>query len=280
MNLTVFEKTQPGQISFEAYGVKILVETNEAARLARIENCINESLPYGFVRVLQKETAHFIEARHGENGRFEIFKDGEKVAAGAGDEVFYENLNSRIRLTIAEYAVGRVFLHAGVVGWKNRAVVIPARSFAGKTTLVAELLARGAVYYSDEYAVIDEKGRVHPFAKTLSMRGIVDDRTQTEIPAAFYGAPTGSAPLPVGMVLICRFDKGNGFADDKFDLEILSAGRGILEMLANTIPARRKPKLVLEILNKIAARAIIAKCRRGEAASFAGFLIDFLNRAF
>jgi hypothetical protein len=47
-------------------------------------------------------------------------------------------------------------------------------SYSGKTTLVSELIRAGATYYSDEYAVIDERGRVHaisaaagsPFAST------------------------------------------------------------------------------------------------------------------
>ena len=57
----------------------------------------------------------------------------------------------------------RVFVHAGVVGWKGHAIVIPGRSRSGKTTLVAELVKAGAEYYSDEFAVLDAEGRVHPF---------------------------------------------------------------------------------------------------------------------
>ena len=56
--------------------------------------------------------------------------------------------------------------HAGVVGWRGRAIVIPGRSHAGKSTLVAELVRRGAVYYCDEFAVLHETGRVHPYRRT------------------------------------------------------------------------------------------------------------------
>ena len=61
----------------------------------------------------------------------------------------------------------RVFVHAGVVGWKNRAILIPGKSFAGKTSLVAELVKAGATYYSDEFAVLDFQGLVHPYHKPL-----------------------------------------------------------------------------------------------------------------
>ena len=65
---------------------------------------------------------------------------------------------------VANYAPDRVFVHAGVVAWRGRALVLPGTSFAGKTTLVAELVRAGAIYYSDEYAVLDEQGRVHPYS--------------------------------------------------------------------------------------------------------------------
>src|SRR5271165_1182789 len=35
---------------------------------------------------------------------------------------------------VANYCPNRVFVHAGVVGWKGRALVLPGTSFAGKTT--------------------------------------------------------------------------------------------------------------------------------------------------
>jgi hypothetical protein len=43
-------------------------------------------------------------------------------------------------------------------------MVLPGKSFAGKTTLVAALVRAGAEYWSDEYAVLDANGDVHPYA--------------------------------------------------------------------------------------------------------------------
>ena len=56
-------------------------------------------------------------------------------------------------------------------GWKGQAVMVPAHSHTGKTTLVAELIQNGAEYYSDEYASLDRSGFVHPFPRDLSIRG-------------------------------------------------------------------------------------------------------------
>src|SRR5579884_708898 len=67
-------------------------------------------------------------------------------------------LETDIKLYVAEYARRRVFVHAGVVAHDGGAILIPAASRAGKSTLVAALLERGAHYLSDEYAVLDADG--------------------------------------------------------------------------------------------------------------------------
>jgi len=58
------------------------------------------------------------------------------------EEVF-EALESNLHFTVAVSAQRRIFMHAGVVGWRGRAIVIPGRSMSGKTTLVAELVTNG-----------------------------------------------------------------------------------------------------------------------------------------
>src|SRR5207237_2668254 len=115
------------------------------------------------------------------------YLDGEKSTAGESEENFFNFFSSRLRLTVAEFAKSRVFIHAGVVGWKGKAIVIPGKSFHGKTTLTAELVKRGALYYSDEYAVLSEEGMVYPFPKTLSMRGFTDKYKQVESSVREFG---------------------------------------------------------------------------------------------
>jgi hypothetical protein len=267
------------QINFEAYGVKLGIRVNAGSYLEKIEERIVEILPLGINVIEQNGIEHLLEVADEKNGNFKIFKDGKMVANFPGIENLFDLLAGQIRLTVAEYAVGKVFLHAGAVAWKDKAVIIPARSFSGKTTLVAELIKKGAVYYSDEYAVLDEKGFVHSFPKTLSMRGIIDDYKQVEYSPFHFGAAVGQTPLPVGMVLICKFDETRK-NDSETPLEFLSAGQAMLEMIDNTIPITNNPKFVLKILNKISEHAIIAKCQRGEAKEFANFLIEYLDATF
>ena len=86
-------------------------------------------------------------------------------------EIFESDLSSYI----AQAARPWLFVHAGVIGWKERAILIPGRSFSGKSTLVKAFLQAGATYYSDEFAV-------HRTADSNCVRST---------------SPTGSAATPV-----------------------------------------------------------------------------------
>lgn len=181
-----------------------------------------------------------------------------------------------IRLTVAEFAVGKVFLHAGVVGWKGQAIIIPGQSFTGKSTLVAELVKKGALYYSDEYAVLDENGSVEPFPKWLSLRGIIDPWTQLDCPVESLGGIAGCKTLPVGLILISKFDKEKKIPK-RWNPQKLTQGKGIMEILPHTLPITNDPKYVLKVLDKLTSRAIIVKTVRGAAEEFAGVLLKYLE---
>ncbi len=62
------------------------------------------------------------------------------------DDVLHR-LESDVQLYVAERARGKVFVHARVVAWNGKAILLPGRTFSGKTTLVAGLLRAGATYY-------------------------------------------------------------------------------------------------------------------------------------
>jgi hypothetical protein len=172
-----------------------------------------------------------------------------------------EILGPQIRLTVAEHAVGRVFVHAGTVSWRDKAILIPGKSFSGKTTLTAELVKRGAVYYSDEYAVIDYQGFVHPFPKPLSIRTRPDDATQVEHDVEVLGGRSASGKSEIAMVLVTEY-KPNA----KWRPEVLSPARGVMEMIKNTASIRTYPTPVLDVLGQVARSSTIVKSPRGEAS--------------
>ncbi len=260
-------------IKFKAFGVRIVIDSNNPQILEDIEHRIPKIVPCGFEKFDGEEFDHLFSIIEKPNDKlFEIYKNFKKLEWWINKNALLEYLDSQLRITIAEYAVSRVFIHAGVVAWKGSAIIIPGKSYSGKTTLVAEFIKRGAVYYSDEYAVIDERGNVHPFPKMLSMRGIIDNFTQVDFAPEDLGGKIGFNPLPVKFVLITRFAENAVWTPSK-----LTTGEGMMEILPHTIPIRFNPAFTLKVLNTMASHALIIKGKRGEAKNFVPLFLNHLE---
>jgi len=173
---------------------------------------------------------------------------------------------------VALRAQHRVFIHAGVVAFGDQAILIPGRTLTGKTTLVAELLRTGATYYSDEYAVLDEAGWVHPFAKALSIRTTLD-QPQTLVDVATLGVPSGTVPLRIRAVLSTRYVSGASWRP-----EPLSAGHAALCLLDNAVAARsRFAEVCRAISAALDGRLRASQGARGEAREVARWMVAELS---
>jgi hypothetical protein len=203
-----------------------------------------------------------------------IYAGGRRRALAADPGRALEVLESEIRQSVAAAARSRTFVHAGVVGWRGRAILVPGRSRSGKTTLVAELVRAGAVYYSDEFAVLDRSGRVHPFAKSLSIRegGCVHHEVVRRQGAEELGGSSGERPLPVGLVALASYRPGAEWRP-----VVLTRGQAVLEMLAHTVPARLRPEASLIALERAVARAVALRGERGEASETAARLLEHVQ---
>jgi hypothetical protein len=146
--------------------------------------------------------------------------------------------------------------------------MLPGRSLAGKTTLVSELLKAGATYYSDEYAVLDAHGRVHPYARRLSVRqesGVGVSRRSPEE----FGSQTGHKPLPVGLIAITKYQP-----DAHWRPKALTPGKAVLELMNNSVSAQTQPEMVLNTLHQVAPHTRTFKSFRGEAKETAAILLQ------
>jgi hypothetical protein len=160
---------------------------------------------------------------------------------------------------VAERAPDHLFVHAGVVGWEGRAIVMPGASFAGKTTLVSAWLEAGGTYFSDEYAVLDPTGRVHPFARPLSIRDGSTALTR-RVPAAALNAETGTKPLPIGLVLVTSYRVGARWRPRR-----LTAAPTLLALMSHTVAARGNPEHSMPILKQAVSSGMTFAGLRGEA---------------
>ena len=213
------------------------------------------------------------EGRRGSQPSHIIYADGECITQAPRFEQAADALESDVQLYVAEMSPRRVFVHAGVVGWRGQAIVIPGRSFSGKTTLTAALVKAGCVYYSDEYAVLDPAGRVHPYARLLGIREGIPSGRATRYHVEDLGGRRGAKPLPVGLVIVSRYKAGR-----RWRPRPLTAGEGALAMLENTVSARREPQAALSTLRLALARSLVFKGIRGEAEQVVDFIFATLDK--
>lgn len=211
--------------------------------------------------------------RRGKRPSHIIYADGECIARAPRFEQAADALESDVQLYVAEMSPRRVFVHAGVVGWRGQAIVIPGRSFSGKTTLTTALVKAGCVYYSDEYAVLDPAGRVHPYARLLGIRERGQFERATRYHVEALGGRRGAKPLPVALVIVSRYKPGGRWRPRR-----LSAGEGALAMLENTVSARREPQAALSTLRSALARSLVFKGVRGEAQQVVDFIFAMLDK--
>lgn len=158
-------RTWPVAFCFEAYGVRVLLRASDASLRRPLELLA----PPG-ARLVGAESADVTYSIVHRNGSHDLYDGREPIARGGALDEMLLAFESQLHLRVATLARTRLFVHAGVVGCEGGAMVIPGRSHTGKSSLVAALLAHGAAYYSDEYAVLDDAGRVHPFPRTLHIR--------------------------------------------------------------------------------------------------------------
>jgi hypothetical protein len=249
-------------LSFISYGVRVGLRVNDASILDQIIARLPPGTKPSSIRVVD-HLYSLAGYANGTNSRIRRFNLGYwnlvRFARSRSFEDMLNEFESHVQLTVAEYAPRRVFVHAGVVAWKGAAILIPGASYSGKTTLVAELIRAGAAYYSDEYAVIDERGRVHAYPRALGIRS-PDATRATKVKAKEMGAEVGARPLRVGLVISTRFKEAARWRPRE-----LTRGKGVLEMLSNTVSARTQPELALNVLPRALEAARILKGARGEA---------------
>lgn len=201
-----------------------------------------------------------------------IVRDGAKSVSRPVDlDVALAFLEWRIRGCVAVWAPDRIFVHAGAVVRNGRALLIPGLSFSGKTTLVAALIKAGATYFSDEFAVLDADGCVHPYPKPLSLRPPDGSPTQ-EVPAAALGSRQGEGRARVDLIAVTRYVPGA-----RWNPVPTSAGESALSLLSHAVPAQERPAETLQVIRRVAQRARCVSGDRGEAEDAAAELLSLLD---
>lgn len=205
-------------------------------------------------------------------GTWTLRKAGRRTLQYHSVEALFQRLRADIDAAIAQFSRGPLFLHAGVCVFEDMAILLPGKSGSGKTTLVYEALSRGAVYYSDEYALVEADGTVLPFARPLSVK-IDGHREKKLFTPASLGAEIGLAPLRIDVVAVTHFVEGA-----KWQPDILSPSEVVFEMVHNTIAAESRPEDTLSRTALLIPPCPAVKGVRGEASDWLDWIVSEYKR--
>lgn len=253
-------------VAVESYGVRLDIRVGDPSLVPALAPI----LPPGWREADDSPADVELALERDAEARFSVLFDSELVTAPVDLDVALVVLEERIRGTVAVRAPNLVFVHAGVVAVDGRGLVLPAASFAGKTTLVAALVRAGATYYSDEFAVLDHEARVHPYPKPLSIRGRRGEPV-TEVRASDLGGATGDESVPVSLVALTGYVPGA-----EWDPRLVEPGEAALGLLAHAVPARKRPAEALRAVRAVAASCACVRSDRGEADPAAEALLALL----
>ena len=250
-------------MSFVAHGLRIGIRMNDPQAFDELPQRLPPGWRPASSTVVDRLYSLIVGgdgARSGVRRYTLLYAGPARIARSMSRDEVLDRLEQDLRLYVAEWSRRKLFVHAGVVAWEGRAIVIPGRSFSGKSRLVEALVRAGATYFSDEYAVFDAHGLVHPYNVPLSIRNEVGqppEKLHVETP----GGPGGLKPLPVGVIAVAKYRPGA-----RWRPRPLPPGQAVLSLLANTVAARRKPDQVLTRLARIVENTRVLRGSRGEAA--------------
>jgi hypothetical protein len=167
---------------------------------------------------------------------------------------------------------GHVAVHAGVVALDGAAALVTGPSHAGKSTLVAELVSRGATYFSDEFALIDANGLAHPYPRALMLRD--GTPSQRAVPATDLGGVVGTGPAPVKLILQLVYESGASWS-----ARPVPQSEGLMMLLENTRHILEEKPHLFGWLGAAVRKAACFRGVRGQAPEAAGRILELLRAA-
>lgn len=263
---------------YSAYGVCFGLRSTDSALL----DAAATHLPLGWLPLTSPPSGgieggnevtfvyRFIQ-KAGQENEYQLYYNEERLIQTSQLRQLLTSFENHAELYSAYNAKDYLFIHAGVVGWQGKAILIPARSMSGKTSLTHALLKAGASYYSDEFALLDAEGWVHPYPVPLSIRkkgALIGEKHSL----ASLGIQPATEALPVGLIVVAKHKR---YA--RWQPQSLPPAEAMLALMDNAVAANRDPEFSMPILKKVVSRAKAIKSQRGEAQRVARAILRSLG---
>ncbi|KAF0283194.1 hypothetical protein [Spiribacter roseus] len=173
-------------------------------------------------------------------------------------------IRERVQYRLIDAQHEALLLHGAAIVRNGQAVIFPARSGAGKTTLAAWCVSQGEQVLTDELVAVTPGGGVTGFAQALNIKAHGMPVTESfpglspalaDAPGAGLGgrflplpAAAGAAPLSPGLIVFPQYAP-----DQPWSAQRLSQGERLAWLLESLMNARNRPRRGLGEANALAA---------------------------
>jgi hypothetical protein len=235
-----------------AFGCDIQVEAPCPETYATLDRYVFPSMPR---MVRRSEQPHLLIRMVRVADQIQLLADDVTVASARTADSLVPDLIRVLDDAVIQRLSELRAVHAGAVLWNGRALLLPGPTHSGKSSLVAELLKRGATYFSDEYALIDSEGRAHPYPRPLLLRNGCPD--QLPMLPSEWNAPVGDTPAPIGWILSLAYQPSYAWT-----VAPISQSEALLILLQNTPHVLAKSPDLVEVFQRAVARSAWSAAQR------------------
>lgn len=162
-------------------------------------------------------------------------------------------------------------VHAGAVSLKGKALLIPGSTHAGKSSLVAELIRRGGELLSDEYALVDEEGRIHSYPRPMLLRN--GSPQQSLVLPQDLNASFAHRPVPARWIMALDYDPQTGW-----NIKEISQGEAVMLLLCNTPHEMEQSPQMISYFSRLAAQVVCYSGTRGDVADAADRVLELTSQ--
>jgi hypothetical protein len=213
----------------------------------------------------------------GLSGRFELYRGRDRASAAGDGAYVVERLLSEINLRALAAFTGFA-THAGVVARGDTAVVLPATSGGGKSTLTAACILQGFDYVSDEALCLrfDDASLVpypRPIALSSWSRGQLgigevskSEEGDAYVAATDLGGHVAAGKLQVGHVVLFELRVGEP------ELTVASRSEVLASLIRLSFNHYKRPRRSFEIAEEIASACSAWKLSCGDPLASAELL--------
>jgi hypothetical protein len=252
---------EPRVVAFEVYGTRVSVKVPSPELIPPVI----DQFPAHATPCEGKPDDPQFDLELGDDGRYAVVLNGKVLNPPQSLEGALGGLRRELFFHSVDHARDRLVVSAAVVGHEGRGILLPGPSMVGKTTLAVALVQAGAVYYADDWTLLDREGLVHPFPTRLYIKN------EEKVSAEILGGITGDRPINVGLIASVTFRLGA-----RWDPRRLTQAEGMMLLLRNAY-GMDEPGFAMEAARQAATEAVVIESERDDASEAASRLLELVS---